>query len=286
MRPPRLIEQKDIPLDDIDCTNRLRPVTDTAVASLKESIETLGLQAEIHVRKIKKTGRLRLMAGGHRVEVFRQLGRDTIPAKIWDCTDEMAQLFEIDDNLAHAELDTLELSVFLAQRKRVYEKAFPQAKAATGADLVNKRWNTTDNLSVVSFAATAAEKMGVSERMVYRLLAAGTALGPDEIGRLRNAPRKVTLADLQIIAKCGNPVDRYNIVDGLAEGTAKSAKEVMNRKAEPAPVVRDPADEALKRLRDLWSRAPREAKKRFVRDFRKEVAELLGKPGSDGGAES
>ena len=92
MRPPRLIEIKDIPLDDIDTSNRLRPVSETAVKSLTHSIETLGLQSEIQVRKIKKTGKLRLIAGGHRLAAFRAMGRTEIPAKIWDCTDDWADL--------------------------------------------------------------------------------------------------------------------------------------------------------------------------------------------------
>lgn len=281
MRPPKLIEQTDIPLCDIDCTNRLRPVTETAVASLRTSIETLGLQSEIHVRRIKKTGRLRLMAGGHRIEVFRELERETIPAKIWDCTDEMAELFEIDDNLAHAELDTLELAVFLARRKIVHERVYPQAKAAIGTELVNKRWHTADNLSVVSFAATAAEKMGVSERKVFRLLAAGTALGPEEVGRLRNAPRKVTLADLQIIAKCNNPVDRHDIVDGLAEGTATSAKEVMNRKAHPGAAIADPIEDAFRQLLNVFERAPMAARRRFVSETQGVLSALISELGGE-----
>ncbi|MDK3072726.1 ParB N-terminal domain-containing protein [Sedimentitalea sp. JM2-8] len=274
MRPPRLIERTDIPIDEIDCMNRLRPVTDKAVASLKASIETMGLQSEIHVRRIKKTGRLRLMAGGHRIEVYRQLGHATIPAKVWDCTDDMALLFEIDDNLAHAELDTLELSVFLARRKEVYGRAFPQAKRGAIGNMA-RHGLLTDDLSVSSFAATAAAKMGVSERMVFRLVAAGSALGPDEIGRLRRAPRKVSLADLQVIAKVGNPVDRYDIVEALSEGAAKSAKEVMKRKSAPGAAVKDPIQDAFKRLRDAWQRAPKEAQRRFVRDYHAELHPIL-----------
>jgi len=272
MKPARLIEIADIPLDQIDCSNRLRPVTDKAVESLMVSIEALGLQAEIHIRRIKKSGALRLIAGGHRMEVFRRLERATIPAKVWDCTDDWAALAEIDDNLAHAELDTLELAVFLARRKEVYERAYPETKHGPAGAAA--RWNATDNLSVASFATSAADKMGVSERNVFRLLAAGSALGPNEINQLRHAPRKVTLADLQIIAKVGNPVDRYDICAALEAGTAKSAKEVMNRKKAPGAAKKDPIEKALRRLNDAFDRAPVKAQRRFVEE-RRGVLEIL-----------
>ncbi|AZV77914.1 chromosome partitioning protein ParB [Parasedimentitalea marina] len=277
MRPPRLIEVTEIPLDDIDTSNRLRPVSETAVKSLTHSIETQGLMSEIQVRKVKKTGKLRLIAGGHRMAAFRALGRDVIPAKVWDCTDDWADLAEIDDNLAHAELNTLDLAVFLARRKEVYERAYPETKAATGADLVAKRWDTADNMSVVSFVTATADKMGVDERTVRRLVAAGRSLGPREIQELRDAPKRVSLSDLQEIAKCGTTTDRYDICRALGDGTAKSAKEVLARKKSPGTAVKDPVEAARRKLNDAYSRAPKEARRRFAEDHRDELLELLGK---------
>jgi ParB family chromosome partitioning protein len=274
MRPPRLIEVTEILLDDIDTSNRLRPVSETAVKSLIHSIETQGLMSEIQVRKIKKTGKLRLVAGGHRVAAFRALGRDVIPAKVWDCTDDWADLAEIDDNLAHAELDPLELCVFLARRKEVYERAFPETKQGKAG--ASARWNATDIVSVASFATSTADKMGVKERTVFRLLAAGQALGPREIQELRDAPKKVSLSDLQEIAKCGSTTDRYDICRALGDGTAKSAKEVMARKKTPGTAVKDPVEAARGKLNDAYSRAPKEARRRFVDDHRDELLELLG----------
>lgn len=283
MRPPKLIETRPVALADITATGRLRPVSDLAVQSLAQSIETLGLQNEIHLRKVKRGGVLRLIAGGHRVAAYKLLERESIPAKIWDCTDDWATLTEIDDNLAHAELDALELAVFLAKRKEVYERAFPESKAATGSALVAKRWNTTANMAVVSFASATADKMGVSERTVFRLLAAGQALGPREINELRTAPKKVTLADLQEIAKCDGPTARYDICRELAAGTAKSAAEVLKRQKAPGAAVVDPVERALNKLLDAWARAPKESRRRFATYQRDELLDLLGvAPAKDG----
>jgi ParB family chromosome partitioning protein len=274
MRPPKLIETRPVALADITIADRLRPVSDLAVQSLAQSIETLGLQNEIHLRKVKRGGALRLIAGGHRVAAYKLLERESIPAKIWDCTDDWAALTEIDDNLAHAELDALELAVFLAKRKEVYERAFPESKRGALGNLAS-RGALTDNMAVSSFAASTASKMGTSERTVFRLLAAGQALGPREINELRTAPKKVTLADLQEIAKCDGPTARYDICRELAAGTAKSAAEVLKRQKAPGAAVIDPVEQALNKLLDAWARAPKESRRRFATDQRDALLDLL-----------
>ena len=275
MRDAKLIETKEIPITDIEVSSRLRPVSHTAVESLKQSIETVGLHNEIHLRKIKKSGALRLIAGGHRVAAFKALGRSEIPAKIWDCTDEWAELAEIDDNLAHAELSTLELCVFLARRKEVYERAFPQTKAAVGAELAKKRWNAEDSVSVASFVVSTAEKMGASPRNIGRLVAAGQRLEVGEIRDLAKAPKPVTLKDLQEIAKCGDPTERLSIVKALSTGEAKSAKDALAKKKQPGAAVMSPAETAQNKIAEAWARAPKEARKRFVSAHWDELQNLL-----------
>jgi ParB family chromosome partitioning protein len=116
--------------------------------------------------------------------------------------------------------------------------------------------------------------MGVNQRTVFRLLAAGSKLAPDEISKLRQAKRRVSLADLQEIAKSGSS-DRYAIVRELSEGTAKSAKEVLNRKKQPGAAISDPVEDALKKLQDAWVRAPQATRGRFVRDRAAELRDLL-----------
>lgn len=273
MKPPRLIETSNIPVDQIICEARLRPVSQVAVGALRDSIEQLGLNHEILLRRMNKTKSLQLMAGAHRLEVFRLLGIPQIPAKVYVCTDDQAKLFEIDDNLAHAELDVLELSVFLAHRKRVYERMHPESRKGTAG--ANARWNATDNPSVASFAATSAQKMGVSERKVFRLLAAGMALGPDEVRQLRGAPNRVKFSDLETIARHSSPAERYAICEALGNGTAKSARDALASKNGASSDAPDAMQTALRRLTDAFDRAPNAARRQFVESHADTLRELL-----------
>jgi len=273
MRRAILIETIDISLDDLDVSNRKRRVSDDGVQSLKVSLEAIGLQNEIQVRRVAHQGGQHvLMAGGHRVEAYRQMGKTHIPAKIFDCTDDWAELIEIDDNLAQTDLNDLDLAVFLAARKTVYERVYPEAKH--GGNRGNQHTGGPQN-DILSFCQTMAESRGVSRKTIERLVSVGVALGPDEIERLRSGKNRPSVADLQVFIKCGDSADRTAIIDALVDGTAKSAKEVMNRKKAPGAVVKDPLKGDLKRLHDAFERASAKARRQFVQDKHDELRSLL-----------
>jgi ParB family chromosome partitioning protein len=257
-------------LADVQIAQRLRPVSEAGVEAILASVEEIGrIKDPIHLRKSKKG--LTLLAGGHRYEAYRRLSTDEIDAWVWSgITDDHARLIEIDDNLAGAEMGALDTAVFLAERKRVYEKLHPEARAKTGAALVASRWNTADIVSVVSFAKVTAEKFGMTERHVRRLVEAGQKLGADS-ARLRHCPRPVTLKDLIEIAKVGEPTERYAIVDALREGKAKTAAEarrawLAKEKGENTS-AKDPVEEAFNTLSKAWDRASMAAKRRFVSEY-------------------
>jgi ParB family chromosome partitioning protein len=277
MAKPTLTKTDRVKVGDVRVEQRLRPVSEAGIASLLASIEQTGVMKDaIHVRQ-KKGGALVLMAGAHRLETAKRLGWEEIEAKVWtDCTDDWAQLMEIDDNLAGAELSPLDTAVFLAARKRVYEKMHPETvRGVAGA---TARWDATDIVSVASFTTATAEKFGMTDRHVRRLIAAGSRLDPRDLIQLRKAPKPVTLKDLGEIAKINETVERYDVVAALSEGRAKSAAEARRqisvRDGSVSP-VEDPVETGLKALKTAWSRAPKEARRRFVRDHGAEVEALL-----------
>ena len=140
------------------------------------------------------------------------------------------------------------------------------------------RHHATDSMAVASFVASTAEKFGLSERHVRRLVEAGEKLGVDS-ARLRNIPRAVTLKDLIEISKVGQPTERDAIVDALQSGTAKSAAEARRawkaRETGLKTPVKDPVEESFMALAKLWSRAPEAAKRRFVREMEPQLSMRL-----------
>lgn len=276
MATPRLMTIDRVNVADITLKDRLRPVSEAGVLSLLASIEEIGVMKDaVHVRQ-KKAGQLALIAGAHRLEAARRLGWETIEAKVWaDVTDDWSRLMEIDDNIAGAELSPLDTAIFLAERKRVYERLHPETvRGIAGA---TARWDATDTMSVASFADATAEKFGLSQRHIFRLIAAGSHLGDRDIAKLRAAPKPVTLKDLAEISKIGDAGERYDVVDALHEGRAKSAadaRRVLRPETLSTP-VEDPLEAALKVLKTAWSRAPKETRRRFVRDHSEEIYALL-----------
>ena len=177
-----------VTLADVKRDQRLRPVTEAGVQSLLASVAEIGrIKDPVHVRKTKAG--LVLLAGGHRMAAYDVLGTTEADAWVWSgITNDQAQMIEIDDNLAGAEMGALDTAVFLAARKRVYEKMHPETRRGVAGALA--RHSATDTMSVASFVASTAEKFGLSERHVRRLVEAGEKLGVDS-ARLRNIPRPI-----------------------------------------------------------------------------------------------
>ena len=116
----------------------------------------------------------------------------------------------------------------------------------------------------------------MSKRQIERLVAAGQALDADTIKQLRKAPKRVSLSDLQTLAKCGEPADRKMICAALAEGKAKSAAEALrNHRSDPGADQRQAVDIEANKIRDVFRRVSQEGRKRFVRDQLKELQALI-----------
>ncbi|MBP0483971.1 ParB/RepB/Spo0J family partition protein [Sagittula salina] len=279
----------ELPLDEIGLGDRLRPVSPAGVEALKASIRDLGvIKDAIHVRKIKKTGAYVLLAGGHRLTAARALrdegmaGMDPIKVVCWSCNDDFAKLMEIDDNLAGAELTPLDTAVFLAERKKVYEKLHPETRAQVGAGLVAKRWDTAETISVVSFAESVSERLGCTPRHVRSFVRAGEALSGGDARRLRSAPRPVTLADLVELSKITHSGERIHVVDALAQGRARNATAARAQYRSDlgeGPAPKDATDAGHARLKDAWTRANKAARRRFLEDLGTEVRALLDEMG-------
>lgn len=276
MKTPTLLKNDRIAVADIIVGSRLRPVSEAGVESLVASIaETQVMKDAIHVRR-KKSGEIVLVAGAHRLEAARRLGWSDIEAKVWtDVTDDWARLMEVDDNLAGAEMNALDTALFLAERKSIYEKLHPEVtvEAFKGNQHTGKL-----AADIMSFATATAEKFGITDRHIRRLVAVGSALSRDEVRWLRSAPRPVKLADLQVLSKIADGHERSQVCIALSNGKAPSAsaaRKAMVGNNGSAP--KDPVEAGFNALAKAWSRAPMAAKKRFLFERAKEVWEAQNK---------
>jgi ParB family chromosome partitioning protein len=272
MTPPNWQNVQSLPVADIEIEERLRIASDTAVASIVSSIQEVGsILQPLLVRRVK--GGYRLMDGLHRLTAAKEVGLAEVPVKVSDCTNDQAIRIEVDANVAGAPLTALDMAVFLAAHKELYERENPEA--AQGKAGAHGRWNATDKKSVASFSANAAEVFGKGERQIFRLISVGEKLSKEEISLLREAPRKVQFKDLEHIAKCGEPEDRSAICMALGDGSAKTAKEVLDRKKAAGAQVQSTTGQQVSKLKDAYSRAKKAARKEFVRLHCDELIELI-----------
>lgn len=100
-------------LDEIIIPDGRRPAKPEAVKRLAESIDKIGLRHPITVRR--KGEEYILVAGLHRMEAYRRLERDHIPALIVSMTINNARMWEIAENLHRAELTVQERSDHIAE---------------------------------------------------------------------------------------------------------------------------------------------------------------------------
>lgn len=281
MAEPTLMKADKVAIADIKVSDRLRPVYESGVEAILASVRASGVMKDpIDVRK-HKDGTLSLIDGGHRLEMARRMGWVHIPAKVWtNVTEDWSRLMEIDGNLGRSEMNALDTAVFLATRKEVYERIHPETSASAFKGNRHTGSLAAEQSSVASFATVTAQKFGMTDRQVRKIVAAGAKLSPAEIAQLRAAPKAVSLADLQALAKTTSDGERVHVVGALADGTAKNAAAARAAftaaEKGDAAVHKDPVEEAFKTLLKAWNRAPKRAKDRFLEECHDDVVAILG----------
>lgn len=119
-----------IGLDEIEVPDGRRAVNAQTVKRLADSIDKIGLRHPITVRR--KGEQYILVAGLHRMEAYRKLGREHIPAIISTFTNADARLWEIAENLHRADLTKLERDENVAEWVRLTEEKQSAQNAPKG----------------------------------------------------------------------------------------------------------------------------------------------------------
>ena len=166
----------EIRLDHIAIPPGRRTVDPDAVTNLKKSIAALGLQHRVTVRK--RDDAYVLVAGAHRLEAFRQLGKERIPATVVDFDEFQAELFEIAENLVRNQLSPAQQAAAFARQKARYQAVHPetiQGAIGRGRELNGK---------AERYTKVAADATGISETAVQRWAHRGETLGQELLGEI------------------------------------------------------------------------------------------------------
>ncbi len=271
-------EHRLIPIADIIDTDRLRPVDEAWVAALAESIRDHGLEQPIVVRTVPDHyTQVVLVAGCHRLAAFRLLKQTEIPAIVREMSTDEARLVEIDENLMRRELDPLDRAVFLAERKAVYERMYPES--AHGKAKKPKR-NQGDGKVITMttfdrFSKDAAKRTGLSEASVQRACRIYSELGSEAIAQLRGTPIAGNQSQLLLLARMSADERRRAIEAAVAVKAATVSAALRSVGAgRPAP---NADEEQFRKLVDLWSRSGAKARRRFLAHIGLSEADVAGR---------
>lgn len=217
-------------LDEIVIPEGRRPVQADSVRTLAQSIEKIGLQTPITCRKTGGVG-FDLVAGRHRLEAFRILKRESIPAVIVKVTDREARRWEIAENLHRADLTELERKEQIAEWIALAEADRLDAeKVSRQVDGKPQGGRPEGGISA------AARELGVQETEARRAVKIGS------IGeRAREAAIAAKLDDNQSallrIARAEPERQVETVQQITAEREAKAA--AQRKPISPAPAVRN-----------------------------------------------
>lgn len=239
-------------ISDVEVGDRLRGITPERVAGLKASIAEIGLRTPITVAAMRDEDEwhFRLVAGAHRLEALRQLGEEFVEAYVMEGDPQDAELWEIDENFARAELSDAQRADHHVRREAILKrKGLVQAN---GGDRRSER----QNVGLKSYAKTAAEALGVDERTVQRDLARGKKIAPEVLAEVAGTEldKGVVLDELARTPRDDQPAKLSEIA--ARRSTIRLAPDPLN----------DPEahEKQLAALMSAWNRAAGPVRQEFL----------------------
>jgi len=238
----------EVAISDIEIPSGRELRTD--VAALADSINQIGLLNPITVRatEIYEPGGARggylLVAGLHRLEATRLLGRENIAVVVVDLEDLEYELVEIDENLIRLDIPLIDRADRLERRQQIYETF--HSDATHGGDRKSQEYkeeNQTANLATLRFAKETAEKTGMSERAVQRLTQISKGVGHDLKAEIRDTPLAYNQDELVKLARIKDPKEQRASALAYISGEADSI--TVPKKRAPTKTERQQAADAL-----------------------------------------
>jgi ParB-like chromosome segregation protein Spo0J len=162
-----------IPIDAIVVEPGHRQIRADDLKQIIVSIQTIGLKTPITVRPGKRPGTFILVAGRHRLEAYKRLGRAEIEAVLEADAQLHARLWETAENLHRADLTALQRAVWQGKWvKLVAEKIKRDQKDKLRQDDAVSPGGRGHKGGV----RAAAEKLGIPEKTARRSVTIATHL--------------------------------------------------------------------------------------------------------------
>jgi ParB-like chromosome segregation protein Spo0J len=207
-----------VEISTIDFPAEARPYSASGVSDLLRSIREIGLQTPIVV--VEHEGRYRLVAGRHRLEAFRVLGQEKIPARVVELDAIEARLWTISENLHRTELTALQRAEAVAEFAKL-----------TAEKLANEQ-------EVVS-AQLAPKPQGGRPESGDRLVARKLGIPRDEVRR----SQAIAALSVEVKAKAidlGLDSNQSALLAAAKAPTPPAQTASLERRAERAPEVQAP----------------------------------------------
>ena len=221
-----------IPINEITVSPGRRDAAPGDVKELADSILEVGLINPIMVDQTYT-----LIAGLHRLEAMKLLGRTEIECTVSELDGLQVALAEIDENFVRKDLSDDEFRELLLRRKEIYESLHPETKR--GGDRSKRTKCPFDTAK--SFADDTAEKWGVDPRTVRREIQTAKNLTPEAKEIIKGA--KVTKSDALKLSRLA-PEQQTEAARRVVSGDIHSVDEYQPPPAGPEPAEPEPTAEA------------------------------------------
>jgi ParB family chromosome partitioning protein len=249
-----------IPISDIGLGERLRPVDVDQAGAIAFSIEQSGLINPINVRRTPaaKTGKFTLIAGAHRLEAYRILGREMIDAIIVKADGEAAEALEIAENFFRNDLSAIDRAAFGERFRQLWEMN-------VGPIASRKKKDSQSALAPIfhgRFKDAVAKRLGVSDSAAKRLHRIATGLHPRLRDMLRGTPEADNESLLLKLVRMGT--DEQIRIAAAMDAGAKLKTAVQTHKVVKADKMpKDPETDFLLWVWK-WSSWSKEQRQRFL----------------------
>ena len=225
-----------VQISEIKINSGRREALPGDVKELADSIAEVGL-----INPIMVDQSYTLIAGLHRLEAMKLLGRSEIECTVSDLDGLQVALAEIDENFVRKDLSDDEFRELLLRRKEIYESLHPETKH--GGDRKSEKIKSAKCTfdSAKSFVDDTAEKLGVDPSTVRREIQTAKNLTPEAKEIIKGA--KVTKSDALKLSRL-TPEQQTEAASRLVSGDIHSVDEYQPPPAGPEPAEPEPTTEA------------------------------------------